>query len=62
MPASKIELVQKYVGSTKAKPKLAKIGGKAWVRQKEAAEQAVTDLAAGMIETQATRSARPGIR
>ena len=40
---------------------LAHIGGKAWVRQKEAAERAVTDLAADMIELQAAREARPGI-
>ena len=40
---------------------LANIGGKAWVRQKEAAQKAVTDLAAEMIELQAARDARPGI-
>ena len=32
VPASKIELVQKYVGGTKARPTLANIGGTAWVR------------------------------
>ena len=37
------------------------IGGKAWVKQKEAAQKAVTDLAAEMIELQAARDARPGI-
>ncbi|MCA9214902.1 MAG: transcription-repair coupling factor, partial [Planctomycetales bacterium] len=62
VPSSKIELVQKYVGGTKAKPVLAHIGGKAWVRQKEAALKAVTDLAAEMLELQAKRGARPGIR
>ena len=62
VPSSKIELVQKYVGGTKAKPVLAHIGGKAWVRQKQAAERAVTDLAADMLELQAQRGARPGIR
>jgi transcription-repair coupling factor (superfamily II helicase) len=61
VPSSKIELVQKYVGGAKGKPVLAHIGGKAWVRQKEAAQRAVTDLAAEMIELQATRGARPGI-
>ena len=40
---------------------LANLGGKAWVRQKEAAQQAVTDLAGEMIELQAARNARPGI-
>ena len=54
--------MQKYVGGTKGKTSLAKIGGKAWARQKQAAEQAVTDLAVEMIEAQAMRAARPGIR
>lgn len=62
VPCSKIELVQKYVGGKKLKPPLAKIGGKAWVRQKKAAESAVADLASDMLEVQAKRDARPGIR
>jgi transcription-repair coupling factor (superfamily II helicase) len=62
VPCSKIELVQKYVGGKKLKPPLAKIGGKAWQRQKKAAEEAVSDLAADMLEVQARRDARPGIR
>lgn len=62
VPSFRIELVQKYVGGKKLKPPLAKIGGKAWVRQKKAAEQAVHDLAAEMIELAAKRDARPGIR
>jgi transcription-repair coupling factor (superfamily II helicase) len=61
VPSSKIELVQKYVGGTKAKAVLARIGGKAWVRQKEAAQKAVTDLAADMLDLQARRDLRPGI-
>ena len=63
VPASKIELVQKYVGGSKSgRPKLAHIGGKHWVKQKEAAKQAVTDLAADMLQLQAARAMRPGIR
>jgi transcription-repair coupling factor (superfamily II helicase) len=61
VPSSKIELVQKYVGGKGAQVSLAHIGGKAWVRQKEAAQKAVTDLAADMIELAAARDARPGI-
>ncbi|TWU00102.1 Transcription-repair-coupling factor [Botrimarina colliarenosi] len=62
VPCSKIELVQKYVGGKKLKPPLAKIGGKSWQRQKKAAEEAVSDLASDMLEVQARRDARPGIR
>jgi transcription-repair coupling factor (superfamily II helicase) len=61
VPAIKIDLVQKYVGGTKSRPTLAKIGGKTWIRQKEAAEAAVRDLAVEMLEVQALRSSRPGI-
>lgn len=61
VPASKIDLVQKYIGGTKTRPRLATIGGKSWVKQRRAAEQAVTDLAAEMLEIQARRAARPGI-
>ena len=36
VPSSKIGLVQKYVGGTKGRPKLAKIGGQLWSKQKAA--------------------------
>jgi transcription-repair coupling factor (superfamily II helicase) len=61
VPATKIDLVQKYVGGSKSRPQLARIGGKTWTRQKQAAEAAVADLAAEMLELQAQRLSRPGI-
>ncbi len=61
VPSFRIELVQKYVGGKSARPQLAKIGGRMWARQKKAAEEAVQDLAAEMIELAAKREARPGI-
>ena len=61
VPASRINLVQKYVGGVRSRPALAKIGGKSWVRQKQAAQQAVMDVAADMLSLQAARAARPGI-
>jgi transcription-repair coupling factor (superfamily II helicase) len=61
VPASCIELVQKYVGGSKLAPKLAKIGGTLWEKQKRAVQQAVADMAADMIRLQATRASRPGI-
>jgi transcription-repair coupling factor (superfamily II helicase) len=61
VPAVKIDLVQKYVGGTKTRPSLAKIGGKSWVKQKQAAEGAVHDLAVELLEMQAIRASRPGI-
>ncbi|MDG2383959.1 MAG: transcription-repair coupling factor [Pirellulaceae bacterium] len=61
VPATKIELVQKYVGARKSRPRLATIGGKNWVKQKKAAAEAVEDLAADLLELQAERESRPGI-
>jgi len=61
VPASCIELVQKYVGGTKLAPKLAKLGGKTWEKQKQAVRDAVADMASDMIRLQATRASRPGI-
>jgi transcription-repair coupling factor (superfamily II helicase) len=61
VPASNINLVQKYIGGSKAKPTLAHIGGRSWARQKEAAARAVIDLASDMLQVQAMRAARPGI-
>lgn len=62
VPSSKIDLVQRYVGGTKTRPKLAKIGGQTWVKQKKAAEQAVTDMAADLLELQAQRKHLTGIQ
>jgi len=61
VPTNKIDLIQRYIGGTKSQPKLAKIGGQSWVRQKRAAEEAVTDMAAELLEMQATRRSHTGI-
>jgi transcription-repair coupling factor (superfamily II helicase) len=60
VPASKIDLVQKYVGGAKAEPELSKLGGTSWQRKKERVEAAVIDLASDMVELQALREAQPG--
>ncbi len=61
VPTSKIGLVQKYVGGRKARPTLARLGGRTWGRQKDQVRKAVNDMAADMLELQAVRAARPGI-
>src|SRR5262249_39659429 len=53
VPASKIDLVQKYVGGTKTEPELSKLGGTGWQRKKDRVEAAVIDLASDMVELQA---------
>jgi transcription-repair coupling factor (superfamily II helicase) len=61
VPASKIDLVQKYVGGSRTDPDLSKLGGTGWERKKEKVQTAVLDLAAEMVELQAVREAQPGI-
>ncbi|MCG8586739.1 MAG: transcription-repair coupling factor [Pirellulales bacterium] len=61
VPSSRIDLVQKYVGGGRARPRLAKVGGRLWQRQKTAAEEAADDLASELLELQASREALPGI-
>jgi transcription-repair coupling factor (superfamily II helicase) len=61
VPSTKIDLVQKYVGGTKSKPRLATIGGATWAKHRKAAESATVDLAAELLQLQAQRAARPGI-
>ena len=61
VPASKIDLVQKYVGGARTDPELSRFGGTSWQRKKERVEEAVLDLAGEMIELQALREAQPGI-
>ncbi|HYH67291.1 MAG TPA: transcription-repair coupling factor [Urbifossiella sp.] len=57
VPASRIDLVQKYVGGQSTEPELSKLGGTAWGRKKERVGEAVRDMAADMIQLQAVRQA-----
>jgi transcription-repair coupling factor (superfamily II helicase) len=61
VPASKIDLVQKYVGGAKSDPELSKLGGTGWQHKKDRVQAAVLDLASEMLELQATREAKPGV-
>jgi transcription-repair coupling factor (superfamily II helicase) len=61
VPASKIDLVQKYVGGAKTEPELSKFGGTSWQNRKARVQAAVMDLASDMIGLQALREAEPGI-
>ncbi len=61
VPASQIELVQKYIGGFHGKPPLSLLGGKRWSKQKQQVAEAVKDLAAELLRVQAARSSLPGI-
>ncbi len=60
VPATRIDLVQKYVGGQHAEPELSKLGGTAWGKKKDRVAEAVRDMAADMIQLQAVRQAIPG--
>jgi transcription-repair coupling factor (superfamily II helicase) len=62
VPASQIELVQKYIGAFKGTPELSTLGGRRWKKQKEDVAEAVRELAGQMLRIQAMRQSMPGIR
>ncbi|MCL4741001.1 MAG: transcription-repair coupling factor [Phycisphaerales bacterium] len=62
VPASSIDLVQRYVGGFRGKPQLSTIGGTRWQTQKARVAEGVRDLAAEMLRVRAAREAMPGIR
>ncbi len=61
VPATKIELVQKYISGSERKPKLSKLGNRTWERKKQIAKAAVQDMATELISMQAVREAKQGI-
>ena len=61
VPVSKIDLVQKYIGSGDRAPVLDKVGGVKWSRKKDEVEAALMDLAAELLDVQAGRMERSGI-
>ncbi len=62
VPASRIDLVHRYIGAFQGRPELSRIGGRKWAKQKEQVSEAVRTLAAEMLRIQAARAATPGIR
>ncbi len=61
VPVSRIDLVQKYVGSGQASPRLDRLGGKGFSRRKETVRRALLDMAAELLEIQAVRRRSRGI-
>ncbi len=59
VPANRVDLVQRYVGSGgSAAPPLDKVGGGAFRRRREKVERALADLAAELLEVQAVRETK----
>ncbi|MEI6107916.1 MAG: DEAD/DEAH box helicase, partial [Opitutae bacterium] len=60
VPLQESHLVSRYVGLTKTKPQLGRIGSGRWEKARQAAEHATIDLAAELLQIQAQREAQPG--
>ena len=60
VPVAHAHLLSRYMGVKGTQVKLHALGGKRWTREKAAAQRAVQDLAAALLETQARRAVVPG--
>ncbi len=58
VPASRIDLVQRYIGTGSGSPPLDRIGSTSFRRRKEKVERAIRDLATELLEVQARRALR----
>ncbi len=60
VPLQESHLISRYVGLTKAKPQLGKVGSGRWEKARQSAERSTLDLAAELLRIQAQREAQPG--
>ncbi len=60
VPASRINLIQKYIGGFTGHPQLSRLGSGSWEKQKAKVAEAVMDMASELIEVQASRAAERG--
>jgi transcription-repair coupling factor (superfamily II helicase) len=58
VPAARIDLVQRYVGSGASAPEVDRLGGQSFRKRKERVERALIDLAAELLEIQARRETK----
>ncbi len=61
VPFHESHLLTRYVGLSKARPPLGRIGSGSWEKTRRAAEKATLDFAAELLRTQALRDSRDGI-
>ena len=60
VPLPEAHLISRYVGLSKVRPQLGKIGSDRWQKTRAQAERATLDLAAELLRIQAARDAQPG--
>jgi len=60
VPLQESHLISRYVGISKTRPQLGRIGSNRWEKTRKAAELATIDLAAELLRIHATRESQPG--
>ncbi|MDX2187259.1 MAG: transcription-repair coupling factor [Opitutaceae bacterium] len=60
VPLQESHLISRYVGLSKTKPQLGRIGSNRWEKTRQSAERSTLDLAAELLRIQAAREAQPG--
>ncbi|HVZ65318.1 MAG TPA: transcription-repair coupling factor [Lacunisphaera sp.] len=60
VPLQESHLISRYVGLSKTRPQLGRVGSGRWEKARQSAERATLDLAAEMLAIQAKREAQPG--
>ena len=60
VPTDQMDLIQKYIGSDDAPPKLNKLGGSEWAKTKTKVKKAIEDMAGDLIKLYAEREKTMG--
>lgn len=60
VPLQESHLISRYVGLSKTRPQLGRIGSGRWEKARKAAERSTLDLAADLLRIHAAREAQPG--
>ncbi|ANX02327.1 transcription-repair coupling factor [Thermoclostridium stercorarium subsp. leptospartum DSM 9219] len=60
IPITQLDLIQKYIGTEGKAPKINKLGGAEWTRQKKKVKEALKELAEELIRLEAERASMEG--
>ena len=60
IPATQLDLIQKYASADARKPKLNRLGGQEWTKTKSRVRGAVREIAKDLVELYATRQQKEG--
>ena len=60
VPTDQLDRVQKYIGSEGEAPKLNRLSGGEWQRQKSKVKQSIRDMAGDLLKLYAQRESVPG--